>query len=105
MIPENTKKYRSSDSICPLSSVVDNQEILYPTEFLNILSFSSTPNHELERKVGAPIILLRNINQSIGLCTGIRLRATTLQHQVIEAKIITGSHMRAKVSIPRIVVT
>jgi len=43
---------------------------LYPVEFLDTLRFSGIANHELEFKVGVPILLLRNLNQSIGLCNG-----------------------------------
>ncbi len=46
---------------------------LYLVEFLNTLQFSDIANHKLELKVGVPIFLLRNLNQSIGLCNGTRL--------------------------------
>jgi ATP-dependent DNA helicase PIF1 len=46
---------------------------LYPVEFLNILQFNGITNHELELKVSVLILLLRNLNQSIGLCNGMRL--------------------------------
>jgi len=41
--------------------------------FLDTLQFSGITNHELELKVGVPILLLCNLNQSIGLCNGTRL--------------------------------
>jgi hypothetical protein len=44
-----------------------SMDSLYPVEFLNILQFSSIANHKLEFKVGVPILLLHNHNQSIGL--------------------------------------
>jgi len=46
---------------------------LYLVEFLNTLQFNDIANHKLELKVGVPIFLLRNLNQSIGLCNGTRL--------------------------------
>ncbi len=46
---------------------------LYLVEFLNTLQFSGIANHKLELKVGVPILLLRNLNQSVGLCNGTRL--------------------------------
>jgi len=46
---------------------------LYLVEFLNTLQFSGIANHKLELKVGVPILLLRNLNQSVGLCNGRRL--------------------------------
>ena len=50
------------------SSDVHDHEMLYPVEFLNALKFLGLPNYELELKVGIPVMLLRNINQSEGLC-------------------------------------
>ena len=48
------------------------------------------PNHCLELKVGALVILLRNLNQSIELCNGTRLVISKLGDRVIEAKVIFG---------------
>jgi hypothetical protein len=50
-----------------------SMDSLYPVEFLNTLQFNGMANHKLELKVGMPILLLRNLNQSIGLCNGMRL--------------------------------
>jgi ATP-dependent DNA helicase PIF1 len=49
-----------------------------------------------------PIILLRNLNPSEGLCNGTRLICRGFQSKVIDAEIITGSHMGKCVFIPRI---
>jgi len=46
---------------------------LYPMQFLNTLQFSDIVNHKLELKVGMLILLLRNLNQYIGLCNGTKL--------------------------------
>jgi ATP-dependent DNA helicase PIF1 len=47
-------------------------------------------------------MLLRNLNQSEGLCNGTRLIVTALGEMVLEAQIITGSHISKTVLIPRI---
>ncbi|KAL0319969.1 UNVERIFIED_CONTAM: hypothetical protein Sradi_5258400 [Sesamum radiatum] len=70
LIPGMTKQYLSADTICPSSADIDEQSILYPVEFLNTLKFFGIPDHKLDLKVGVPIILLRNLNQSVGLCNG-----------------------------------
>jgi hypothetical protein len=47
------------------------QHGIYPTEFLNTLSFSGVPPHELHLQEGCPIILLRNMTSN--LANGTRL--------------------------------
>jgi ATP-dependent DNA helicase PIF1 len=76
-----------------------------PVEFLNILQFNGIANHKLEFKVGMPILLLRNLNQSIGLCNGTRLIIKRLGQRVIEAEIITGNNVNKCVFIPRIIMS
>ena len=67
MLPGKVKSYLSCDTLsnsndCGLFSVME------PPELLHSLKISGLPNHCLDLKVGAPVILLRNLNQSIGLC-------------------------------------
>jgi hypothetical protein len=82
-----------------------SMDSLYPVEFLNILQFSSIANHKLKLKVGVPILLLCNLNQSIGLCNGTRLIVKRLGQRVIEAEIITGNNVGKRVFIPRIIMS
>jgi hypothetical protein len=50
-------------------------------------------------------MLLRNLNQSEGLCNGTRLLITSLCDKVIEGQIMTGIHKSKNVLIPRISLT
>nr|GEX46434.1 DNA helicase [Tanacetum cinerariifolium] len=77
-------------------------ELLYPNEYLNSLKFVRLPPHRLELKVGAPIILLRNLNLTGGLCNRTRMIVMELLNKVIEARIITGTRISEKVFLPRI---
>jgi hypothetical protein len=95
--------YISYDSVCSAST--NGMEELYPTEFLNTLKFPGILDHELRLKVGLPVMLLRNINQSVGLCNGRRMTLTQLRSKYIKAQIITGTHVGDKVCIPRIIMT
>src|SRR5204863_6517130 len=53
-------------------------------------------------KVGCPIILLCNLNPSAGLCNGTRMIITSLGDQVLEARVLTGSHAGTTAVIPHI---
>jgi len=55
--------------------------------------------------VGVPILLLRNLNQSIGLYNDTRLIVKRLGQHVIETKIITGNNVGKRVFIPRIIMS
>jgi len=62
----------------------------YPSKFLNTLEVSGMPSHKLPFKIGTPVILLRNLDPSAGLCNGTRLIARCFTMRVVEAEIITG---------------
>jgi ATP-dependent DNA helicase PIF1 len=82
-----------------------SMDSLYPVEFINTLQFSGIENHKLEPKVGVPILLLRNLNQSIGLCNGTRLIVKRLGQHVIEAEIITWNNVNKRMFIPHIIMS
>jgi ATP-dependent DNA helicase PIF1 len=50
-------------------------------------------------------MLLRNLNQSEGLCNGTRLVITVLGDVVIEGQIVTGTHKGRSFLMPRISLT
>ncbi|GJX76207.1 DNA helicase [Tanacetum coccineum] len=94
--------YLSADEATPHTNDCGKTELLYPNEYLNSLTFASLPPHRLELKVGAPIILLRNLNLTGGLCNGTRMIVTQLLSKVIEAQIITGTRVSEFFFLPRI---
>ena len=60
------------------------------------------PPHELKIKIGAPIMLLRNLNLGGGLCNCTRMIVTQVFTWLIQAKIVTGTRMSETVYVPRI---
>ncbi len=97
-LSEESHTYLSANSLTPTeqgASVATgvSMDSLYPVKFLKNLRFSCIANHELQLKVGVLILLLRNLNQSIGLCNGTRLIVKRLGQRVIEAEIITGNNV------------
>ncbi|PIN26452.1 DNA helicase PIF1/RRM3 [Handroanthus impetiginosus] len=104
ILPGEVQKFYSVDTVCP-GEVSDSEQAINPPELLNSIKVSSISNHCLELKKGAPIMLLRNLNQSLGLCKGTRLTILKMGQKVLEARVITGSHMGEEVLIPRIVLT
>ncbi|XP_064638315.1 ATP-dependent DNA helicase PIF1-like [Lineus longissimus] len=98
-IPAPPKIYHSSDSaLCENPEEQTN----YAMEFLNSLTPSGMPPHVLKVKVGAIIMLLRNLDIKGGLCNGTRLKVVALHPRTIHADILTGAHLNERVFIPRI---
>src|SRR5438105_2089438 len=105
LLPTPEREYFSSDSISKCTDTPNDADILYPVEYLNTLNTNNFPPHRLKLKIGAPVMLLRNLNQSLGLCNGTRIMITQLGDTVIEGTIITGTHTGEKTHIPRINLT
>jgi PIF1-like helicase/Helitron helicase-like domain at N-terminus/Helicase len=98
-LPGTAKEYLSIDSI---EDPDCHQHHTLPPEFLNTLVISGMPTHKLRLKVGAPVMLMRNINGEQGLCNGTRMRICQLTDNCMRCVILTGSRKGEKVFIPRI---
>ena len=74
-----------------------------PIEFLNSLSVTGIPVHNLELKEGSPFILLRNLDAKNGLCNGTKMILKRfVSRYVLEGTIVSGSHKGEHVFLPRI---
>ncbi len=74
----------------------------YLSEFLNTLEVSGMPSHKLSLKIGAPVILLCNLDPLARLCNGTRLIVRRFTMRVVEVKIIIGKWAGNVAFIPRI---
>ncbi|GJZ46146.1 DNA helicase [Tanacetum coccineum] len=102
MVPGESTIYISQDEATPTGNDGAKTEMLYPIENLNTFKLPGFPPHQLELKVGAPVMLLRNVNIAGGLCNGTRMIVRQLRMKLIEVQIITGTRVGEKVFIHRI---
>ncbi|GFT45399.1 ATP-dependent DNA helicase [Trichonephila clavipes] len=79
----------------------DDEAVQYPIEFLNSIQTPDLQAHNLILKVGTPIILIRNIDES-RLCNGTRLIVKKMMQHVIQATVLTGCAKGEDVFIQRI---
>ena len=94
-------EYLSSDSGDKSETIESCHFSSLTIEFLNSLTTSSLPNHSIKLKIGSPIMLLRNLDQTQGLCNDTRLIVTRLAKHVIAADIISGKNIGQNVYIHR----
>ncbi|XP_016165055.1 uncharacterized protein LOC107607640 [Arachis ipaensis] len=85
----NKKVYLSSDLILNEYGHLESELYTMSTETLNPLNCSGIPQHKLVLKIGVPVMLLHNIDRSIGLCNGTRMQVRRLGDHVIECVILT----------------
>lgn len=85
------------------SLVEDADQLDIPQEYLNTLCAPGFPPHHLVIKPGMPVMLLRNLSATDGLCNGTRLIAgRVLSPRLLEATIACGKNAGRQVFIPRL---
>jgi hypothetical protein len=100
-LPGTLRTYRSIDSQdTDESSSSDLHEL--PVEQLQSIDLPSLPPSQLNLKIGAPVILLRNLCPQEGLCNGSRMVVTSLRTRCIEARLLGGDFDGQLRVIPRI---
>ena len=98
-LPGDMQTYYSSDRvICDTA----HEEANYSMEFINSITPSGMPPHRLHMKVGAVVMLLRNLDIRRGLCNGTRLVIRNMYTNVLDAEVVSGERNGQRVLIPRI---
>jgi len=82
-----------------------SEQLHFPTEFLNSIEMSGLPAHELNLKMDAVVILMRNLHTARGLINGTRMQVVDLLSHSVECRVLTGAARGTHVLIPRIKVT
>ena len=93
-LPGEVRTYLSYDR------VEDEDSVSAQTELLNSRTPSGFPDHNLILKVGAPVMLIRNLQ--CGLVNGTRMMIKSMHDKVLECEIMVGHRKGEIVFIPRI---
>ncbi|XP_050233109.1 uncharacterized protein LOC126681607 [Mercurialis annua] len=91
MFPRQGQLYNSYDE------AVDDTNKYYQEEFLNTLQLNGLSPHRLELGVNCPIILLRNLDASNGLCNGTRMTKQKKGKKLIQKTWSTKKYCCSKV--------
>ncbi|KAA6403344.1 MAG: putative ATP-dependent DNA helicase PIF1 [Streblomastix strix] len=74
-------------------------------DVLNNLTPAALPPHILNIKIGASVMLLRNMNIKLGLCNRTRLKVIAIKPSVIQCIILTGPTAGTVVFVPKMDIT
>uniref|UniRef100_A0A158P4G6 ATP-dependent DNA helicase n=2 Tax=Tetranychus urticae TaxID=32264 RepID=A0A158P4G6_TETUR len=91
-----------------VNSIVDDETEIssqYPMEFLDAQNFAGLPPHSLRLKIGAIVMLLRNLNLKVGLTNGVRMCVKAMYDNALKLEVITGTDTGSIVYLPRIDLT
>ena len=91
-MPGNTKIYYSANNIIHEPGADHHRLSFVPPEFLRSIQSSSLPPGDLKIKIGCPIILLRNLSPSKGLCNGSQMTVVDMSERVLHVHLIGGDH-------------
>lgn len=103
IVPGEEREYLSVDRI---EDKVDGEmdearRDSIPLEYLNSLTPSGMPRHKIVLKVGAVVMLLRNMDKNRGLTNSTRLIVRHLSDHILHCDVITGKNKGERVFIPR----
>ena len=97
--PGELKTYMSADSI-----LEDDHKEAVPVEYLNAMNPSGISEHELSLKIGAPIMLLRNLQAgpNVSLRNGTRMIVLQMMERALEVEVAVGMNKGLQLFLPRV---
>ncbi|EFO97109.1 hypothetical protein CRE_30483 [Caenorhabditis remanei] len=102
-MPGTLRSYYSLDEISNKDGKPEIRDSMhFTTEFLNKMTPSGMPPHELRLKKGAIVMLLRNLDVKNSLCNGTRFVVVEMGDRVLQCKFVSGARQGQTVLIPRI---
>ncbi|XP_074328323.1 uncharacterized protein LOC141666227 [Apium graveolens] len=100
-LPGESVSYFSVDAAEEFGGTDENLNEAFPIEYLNSLNVAGMPPHDLKLKVGVVVMLMRNLNQTLGLCNGTRMIVTKCLRFCVECEVICGTFVGSNHFIPR----
>ncbi|KAK1393412.1 ATP-dependent DNA helicase [Heracleum sosnowskyi] len=100
-IPGEVVSYFSIDEAADFGGTEVQKNAAFPVEYLNSISIAGMPPHDLKLKVGVVVMLIRNLNQTLGLCNGTRMVVSKCLKNCIECEVICGTFVGTRHFIPR----
>ncbi|XP_074326976.1 uncharacterized protein LOC141664918 [Apium graveolens] len=100
-LPGESVSYFSVDAAEEFGGTDEDLNEAFPIEYLNSLNVAGMPPHDLKLKVGAVVMLMHNLNQTLGLCNGTRMIVTKCLRFCVECEVIYGTFVGSKHFIPR----
>ncbi|XP_074356202.1 uncharacterized protein LOC141695891 [Apium graveolens] len=100
-LPGESVSYFSVDVAEEFGRTDEDLNEAFPIEYLNSLNVAGMPPHDLKLKVGAVVMPMRNLNQTLGLCNGTMMIVIKCLRFCVECEVICGMFVGSKHFIPR----
>ena len=84
----DSRRYISADELIREPGADPRNDEPIPVEYIRSVNSSSLPPGDLNLKIGCPVILLRNLSPSQGLCNGTRMVITQMGDRVLEVRLL-----------------
>ncbi|XP_074327846.1 uncharacterized protein LOC141665765 [Apium graveolens] len=90
-IPGDSYTHFSVDKAEDFGGTATDLNFAFPPEYLNSINIPGLPPHELKLKVGVAVMLMRNLHQTLELCTGTRMIVTKCLKYCVQCEVICGA--------------